>query len=97
MHRIPAQTAFAGLTSELVLEQNRVLALAALNQGKRLDEEKRVKERSHGETRRSVWQQRRRRMQKGSVPRAHPLHTSNHCRASQQLGDLSLLKNFTGA
>lgn len=40
MHGIPAQIAFAGLTSELVTEQNRVLALSALNQGKRRDEEK---------------------------------------------------------
>lgn len=97
MHRIPAQIAFAGLTSKLASEQSRVLTLSALNQGKRLDEKRRVKERRHGERHGSVWQQRRPRMQKGSMPGAHPLHTSNHCRTSQQLGDLSLLKNFTGA
>lgn len=50
-HRTPAQIAFAGLTSELVSEQRRVLVLSALNRGKRREEEKKSeRKKAWGET-----------------------------------------------
>lgn len=44
MHRLSAKIAFASLTSELVSEQSRFLALSALDQGKDVKKQRRVEE-----------------------------------------------------
>lgn len=99
-HRIPAQIAFAGLTSELVSERSRVLALSALNQGKRHDEEKeRGKKEGMGRDAEAHGSREDHRCKKEACQVHIPCvrESSNHCRTSQHLGDLSLLMNFAGA